>query len=95
MAVMVNPAKMETREAQAQTPPRKTRSCQHHHNATAWPNPAQLVQLAPRAPMDHQAITAVQAEMVNPDLKAHLVHLAQLAATATTALLVHLALLVT
>lgn len=94
MAEMANQAKTETREAQAQMPPRRTRSCQHHHSATAWPNPAQLAPLALRAPMDHQATTAVQAEMVNPDHKDHPVPLAQLAPMATTALLVHLALLV-
>lgn len=91
---MDNPAKMATREPLARMPARTRNCCPSRPNANAWPNPAQLAPLAPRAPMDHPEMLVVLAEMDNPALKVPLAHPDLLAPTATLALLAHLALLV-
>lgn len=67
-------------------PAKKKNYCPSRPNANAWPNPDRPVQLVPRAPMVHQAMLAVQAAMVNPDHKAHPVHLALVALLVKTAL---------
>jgi len=90
MVAMDNPARTETREAQARMPERKRNCCLFHLNASAWRNPVQLDPLARREAMAHPEMPAAQEEMVNPDHKDLQALLDHLVPTATLVLLVHL-----
>lgn len=90
MVAMDNPARTETREAQAKMPERKRNCCLFHLNASAWRNPVQLDPLARREAMAHPEMLAAQEETVNPDHKDPQAHLDHLVPTVTLVLLVHL-----
>jgi len=87
---MDNPARMETREAQAKMPARKRNCCLFHLNASAWRNPVPLDPLAPREAMAHPEMLVVQEEMDNPDRKDLPALLELLVPMATMVLLAHL-----